>query len=163
MNAARRPVRSMRHEAFFILLVFAIPAVAAAIIPYRAFSFAPMGKWGQEEKTSFAFVSLAAEEEQAVLASVRSAWHDRGGEGKVRRADLSMDLPPIDDEMPISPRMARGIPAFKPGVYLPPLLPPTSAAGNPVEIHEDSAEQMQGEVFSREELLALPEIKGGIR
>lgn len=162
MNAAHRPARTMRHEAIFMLLVFAIPVVVAAIIPYNAFSFVPAER-SLEEKTSFAFVTLAAEDERAVLAAVRSAWHAGSSESMARRADLSMDLPPIAGEMRVSPRTARVIPALKANINLPPLLPPTSGAGKPIEIHADSVEQVQSEFFSKEELMALPEIKGGIR
>ena len=103
MKGSARPSRTMRHEATFVCLVFAIPAIAAAIFPYGAFSFSPADR-PEAEDTAFAFVSLAPDEERAVLASVRSAWHGGSGEGAYRRADISLDLPPIEGlEKPLFP------------------------------------------------------------
>ena len=84
MKGSARPSRTMRHEATFVCLVFAIPAIAAAVFPYGAFSFSPADR-PEAEDTAFAFVSLAPDEERAVLASVRSAWHGGSGEGAYRR------------------------------------------------------------------------------
>ncbi len=162
MKGSARPSRTMRHEATFVCLVFAIPAIAAAIFPYGAFSFSPADR-PEAEDTAFAFVSLAPAEERAVLASVRSAWHGGSGESASRRADISLDLPPIEGELRVSPRTPRAAAPRGPQPFMPALLPGTVAAERPAAIAADASAPAQGDAFSREELLALPDIKGGLK
>ena len=54
MKGSARPSRTMRHEATFVCLVFAIPAIAAAVFPYGAFSFSPADR-PEAEDTAFAY------------------------------------------------------------------------------------------------------------
>lgn len=155
------PARTLRQEAAFVALVFLLPAVVAAVFPYGAFKYAPSEPAARGD-ASFAFVSLAPKVEKAVLSSVRSAWHTTGGSA-VRRVEIPMDLPKMEEEMRIAASAVRKMPAMTPRPYLPCFLPGTVAAPRPSQIPVDALPAAQGDAFSREELMSLPEIQGGSR
>ena len=148
--------RSIRQEAYLLLLVFAVPALVAAFFPYEAIGFKsshafPRGAAG----ASCAFTTLDADAEAAALAaasSMRNGSHER-----IRSMSLNLSAPDLPEEgpRPVADISHRSRPrAPEAGRMAGPPLPATLAAPAPGKIPVDAA-RPQVEAFPREDMLKI--------
>ena len=150
--------RSIRQEAYLLLLVFALPALVAAFFPYEAIGFKsshafPRGAAG----ASCAFTTLDADAEAAALAAaslMRNGSHER-----IRSMSLNLSAPNLPEEapMPVSDVSHRSRPRIpEAGRMAGPPLPATLAAPAPGRIAADPNVGAEArETFSREDMLKI--------
>ena len=154
-SAAARSFRRIRHEAFVLALIAAVPLAIVSAFPLEAFSFRARTKGG-EVRPSCAFVTLTDEEERAALSTARTSWQVDARGVKRMRVDISTsELPPA----PVRPVIAERPPrraAIEIPEYVPGALPPTVAAPAAAQIKaEAGASSSAKPAFSREELLKI--------
>ncbi len=153
------PQRSMRSEILTLLLTLSLSVVVFALL-YGSFRdlFSPL-KLVSPPETDFygALIFLDAEQEQAVMQAVRSAWRPNLADVQDHRVDLSaLDLPESlpQSVMTLTDCISGGLPAPAVSLDYPAPLSLAAPAPRPLR-HQSAAESAPFNPFSRAELLKI--------
>lgn len=137
-----------------LALAASLPVALFVSFPYGAIGFSSNRELPRESAPSCALVELSPAEENRAIAAARTSWTADASELRRTRLDLlDMDFVGAGAEELERFRPARIEPET--AGYDPLLLPPSAAAGEPVQLQQDHAEPRKP-AFTREELLKLP-------
>jgi len=155
MSARFGPQRRFRGEIAALAVVVAVPIALVLVFPCAALrGLPPPAVQGKDVR--FVVVSLTPEEERSVIASARAAWQMDTSRGRHMRIGL------LPESIPEFKVCESADPGLRPRVdrlaranYIPDLRPPTLAAPPPAILPVQADSDLDGPVFSREELLKL--------